>query len=91
MNKVGEGVVGKNEESRNETRTLPYVKQTTDGNLLNDPGSSNLVLSDNLEGWDGVIGGKEVQDRGDRKKKRRGTHIPMADSCRCMSETNIKL
>jgi len=30
--------------------------------LLYDTGSSNLVLCDYLEGWDGVRGGKEVQE-----------------------------
>ena len=33
----------------------------------------NLVLCDNLEGWEGVGGGTEVQEEED-------THIPMADS-----------
>ena len=33
-----------------------------------------LELCDNLEGWDGVRGGREVQERGD-------ICIPMADSC----------
>ena len=36
-------------------------------------------LCNNLEGWEGVGGGSEVQDGGD-------TCIPMADSCRCMVE-----
>ena len=39
-----------------------------------DAGSSNLVLCDNVEGWDGVGGGREVQEGGD-------ICIPMADSC----------
>ena len=34
-----------------------------------------------LDGWDGVGGGREVQERGDI-----GTHI--ADSLRCTAETN---
>ena len=34
----------------------------------------NLVLRDNLEGWDCVGGGREVEEGGD-------TYIPMADSC----------
>ena len=33
--------------------------------LLYDAGSSNLVLCDNLEGWDGMGGGREVQEGGD--------------------------
>ena len=39
------------------------------------------MLYDNLEGWDGVGGGREVQEQGD-------IHIPLADSCRYMAETN---
>ena len=38
-------------------------------------------LCDNLEEWDGVGGGKEIQEGGDRC-------IPMADSCWCVAETN---
>ena len=38
------------------------------------------MFCDNLEGWDGMRGGKEVQEGGDI-----GT--PMTDSCRCMAET----
>ena len=34
---------------------------------------------DNLEGWDGVGGEREVQEE------------PMADSCGCMAETNTIL
>ena len=48
-----------------ETYTSPYVKETASGNLLYDAGSSNLVLCDNLEGWDRVGGGREVQEGGD--------------------------
>ena len=57
-----------------ETYTSPYVKETASGNLLYDAGSSNLVLCDNLEGWDGEGGEREVQEGGD-------IGIPMADSC----------
>ena len=42
--------------------------------MLYDVGSSNLVLCDNVEGWDGVGGGREVQEA-------RDICIPMADSC----------
>ena len=42
------------------------------------------VLFDNLEGWGGMGGGREVQKGGD-------ICIPMADSCRCMAETNTTL
>ena len=42
-----------------ETYTLPYVKYIASGNLLYDARSSDQVLCDNLEGWDGVgVGGK---------------------------------
>ena len=44
----------------------------------------NLVLCDNLEGWDGVGGGREVQEGG-------GIYILMADSHCCMAETNTTL
>ena len=44
------------------------------GDLLCDAGTSNPVLCDNLEGWDGVRGGREVQ-------KGRDTRPPVADSC----------
>ena len=39
------------------------------------------MFCDNLEGWDGLGVGKEVQERGD-------VCIPMADSCCCMAEAN---
>ena len=42
------------------------------------------MLCDNLEGWDGVGDGREVQEGGD-------IYIPMADSCCCMAETNTTL
>ena len=48
--------------------------QTACGNLLYNTGSSNPVLCDNLEGWDGVGGGREVSERGD-------ICISMTDSC----------
>ena len=40
------------------------------------------MLYDDLKGWDGVEGGREVQDGG-------GVSILMADSRCCMAETNI--
>ena len=57
-----------NKEISTETSTLPYVKQTAGagGNLLYDEGSSNLVLCDYLEGWNGAEGSeREVQEKGD--------------------------
>ena len=56
-----------------ETYTLPHVKQIASGNLLHDTGSSNLVLCDNLERWDGVGVGKKVQGE--------DICVPMSDSC----------
>ena len=41
-------------------------------------------LLNNLEGWDGEGGGRDVQVGGDMGK-------PMADSCRCSAETNAIL
>ena len=64
---MGEGESGMNGESSMETYTLPYVKQIANGNLLYDVGSSNQVLCDNLEGWEGVGGKREV--------KREGTYV----------------
>ena len=44
------------------------------GNVLYDAGRSHLVLSDNLDGRNGVRRGREVQEGGDMC-------ISMADSC----------
>ena len=41
------------------------------------------MLCDNLEGWDGMGGRREVQEGGDTCK-------PVADSC-CMAEMNTTL
>ena len=41
-----------------------------------------MVLCDNLEGWDGVGGGKEIQERGNICKT-------VADLWWCMAETGI--
>ena len=54
------------------------------GNLLYAAGSSNPVLCDNREGWDGMGGGREVQEG-------RDMYIPGADSCCSMVETNTTL
>ena len=40
-----------------------------------------LVFHDNLEGWDGVGGGREVREGGD-------IYLLMNDSCWCMAEIN---
>ena len=54
--------------------SITICKTGNSGNLLYDAGSSNLVLCDNLEGWDGVRGEREVQEKGD-------ICVLMADSC----------
>ena len=38
-------------------------------------------LCDNLEGWDGEEDGREVREGGNMG-------VPMADSCRCMTENH---
>ena len=45
--------------SSTETYTLPYAKMIVSGDSLCVVGSSNLVLCDKLEWWDGLGGGKE--------------------------------
>ena len=45
---------------------------------------TTLVLWDNLEGWDGVGGGREVQEDSD-------ICMPMAHSCWCLAESNTTL
>lgn len=55
-------------------------KTDASGDLLCDSGSSDLILCDSLEGWDGVGGGREVPEGG-------AICILMADSHRCMAET----
>ena len=42
------------------------------------------MLCDDLEGWMGGCGGREVQEAGN-------TCTPMADSCCCTAETNTTL
>ena len=44
----------------------------------------SLGLCEDLKGWDGVGGGREVQEGGD-------TCIPLADSRLCMAEINTLL
>ena len=60
MDTMGEGNGGTNWKNSMETYKLPSVKYIARGNLLHDAESSNLVLCDNLEGWDAVGSGKEV-------------------------------
>ena len=62
MDTVKEGEGGTNWESGIETSTLPNAKLDSQWHLLYDAGSSNPVLWNNLEGWDG---GRENQEGGD--------------------------
>ena len=50
---LGEEEAGMNWESSIETYTLTHAKWIASGSLLYDTGSSNSVLCDNLEGWEG--------------------------------------
>ena len=61
---MGEEEGGRIWESSIETYTPPYVKQVASGKLLYDSGNPNLVFN-NLEGWEGEGGGREVQEGGD--------------------------
>ena len=54
-----------------ETCTLPYVKYIGRGNLLCDARSSNPMLCDKLEGWDGVGG----------RLKREGMYVYLSRWC----------
>ena len=47
-------------KSSTETYTLPYAKQIVNRYLLYHAGSSNMVLRDNLEAWDGVGGRRHM-------------------------------
>ena len=84
MDIEGKGAGGTNGERGTETYILPYVKQIANGNLPYVAGSLDLALCDNLEVWDGVESGREVQEEGDMC-------TAMVDSYRCMTETNAIL
>ena len=79
MDTVTEEEGGMNKESNIETYTLPCVKQIADGRLLYDSRAQTRLLCDNLEGWDGVAGGREIQEGGD-------ICMPMTDSCWIMQK-----
>ena len=68
----------------NSIETLPYVKYITSGSLLYYAGNPKPVLSNNLEGWDGVGKGSGVQEG-------RDICITIADSCWCMAKTTTIL
>lgn len=84
-----EGEGGMSWESSIETYTLPYVKLDNQWKFAvwcRELKSGALWQSRRV-GWDGrweVGGGREAQEGGD-------IHIPMADSCWYMTETNTIL
>ena len=51
-------------EGKTETCILPYVRQIASGNLLPHTGSSHPALHDKLVRWDGVGGGRALQEGG---------------------------
>ena len=51
------------ESSMQMLYALPYVKQRANGKLLYETGNSNQECN-NLEGWQGVGGGRGVQEGG---------------------------
>ena len=62
LDSVGEGEGGMIWENGIETCTLSYVKQIASPGLMHETGCSGLVHWDGTEGWDGVGGGRWVQD-----------------------------
>jgi len=63
--------VGKEREGRIDRATWKHTHYHMQNR---QPGSPELVLCDNLEGWDREGGGRRVQGSGD-------IGIPLADSC----------
>ena len=72
MDTISEEEGGVNWENSIETHKVQHAKWTASGNLLHDARMSNPVLCDNLEGRDGVGGGREIQEGED-------VCIPMVD------------
>ena len=62
LDTVGEGEGGVIGENSIETYTIQYAIQIASSNLLYDAGNPKLTLCDNIEGWDGEGGGREVQE-----------------------------
>ena len=60
----------------------------TSPSLMHEAGHSKPVHWNNPEGWDGVGGGRGVQDRGGSGVQDGG---PMADSCQCVAKTTTTL
>ena len=59
---AGEGEGGVIWENSIETCILPYVKQMTSANSMQEVGHPKLGLWDRPEGWGGERGGRGVQD-----------------------------
>ena len=62
LESVGEGKGGIIWDNNIETCVLPYVKQITSPSSMHETEHSKPVHWDDSEGWDGMGGGKEVQD-----------------------------
>ena len=71
-------------EIRIDMYTLPCVKQKASGNLLKNHRELSSVFCDDLEKWNGQVGGREVQEGGD-------ICIQIADILGCTLETNTPL
>ena len=56
-------------ENSTETHAFPRVKQRASGSLTDDVGNPELVLSDNLEGWDREGVARSDQEGGDTHEK----------------------
>ena len=87
---VGEGEGGMIWENSIETHTLPHIKSMTSASSMHEAGRLKPVLWNSLEGrvlWNSLEG--EVGFR--MRRWSRGTGIPMATSCRCMSKASTML
>ena len=71
-------------ERSSEAYASPQAKLGSQRESPVRPGRSNPALCDSLEEWEGVGGGREVQEGGDMC-------IPVANSCCSMAETNTIL
>ena len=78
----GKGEWGVHWEGGIKTYTLPYVKLDSQWEFA--VCLRELKNCDNLDGWDGVGGRREVQEE-------RYIYIPITNSCWCMADTNTIL
>ena len=62
LDSVGEGKGGIIWENGIETCKISCVKRIASPGSMHDTGCSGLLHWDDLEGWDGEGGGKQVQD-----------------------------